>query len=94
MDDRISESETLQSAAGSHYGSRPYYRDGNGIIPLQANDGKEKEQNVKRSPAGAPEFAGKREGEFLRHEQIYRSDVVFKVRDEAHSGFAPIPSFR
>jgi DNA replication protein DnaC len=37
---------------------------------------------------------GKRRSEFLRHGQIYQSDVVSKVRDEAHSGSAPVPSFR
>jgi hypothetical protein len=31
--------------------------------------------------------------EFLRHEQIYQSDVVIQNRDGAVSAFAPIPSF-
>jgi hypothetical protein len=31
--------------------------------------------------------------EFLRHEQIYQSDIAIQNRDGAVSVFAPIPSF-
>jgi DNA replication protein DnaC len=94
MDHRVSQSAAVQSSARPHYGPGSYRRDRNGIVPFPPDDGKEEEKNVKfgwLAPRGVVKSRGV---SFLRHEQIYQSDVVFKVRSEARSGFAPVPSFR
>ena len=55
MDDGVSESATMQGAAGSDHGPGAHYRDRDGIVSLPANDGKEEEE-VRRA-AGRAVFA-------------------------------------
>src|SRR6266542_2265625 len=43
MDNGVSESPIVQSALGSDHGSGTHYRDGDGVVPLPTNDGKEEE---------------------------------------------------
>ena len=43
VDDGVSEPATLQSSVGSDHGSGAHHRDGNGIVPFPAHDGKEEE---------------------------------------------------
>ena len=62
---RVSQSAAVQSAAGSHHGPGSHYRDGNRIVPLPANDGKEEEKAVSRwlTPRGVVET---RQREFFK----------------------------
>ena len=43
VDDGVSQSAIMQGAAGSDHGPGAHHRDGNGIVPFPAHDGKEEE---------------------------------------------------
>jgi hypothetical protein len=89
MDHGVSESTLVQSPAGPSDRPGSYRRDRNRIVPLPPDDGKEEEKTVsRRLRLGV--CRGKRAGlSFLRHGQIYQSDVVLKNRDEAGYRYAP-----
>ena len=50
---------------GSHYGPGSHYRNGNGVVPLPQNHGKEEEKDVSRLPVDASGRRGKRKVSFL-----------------------------
>src|ERR1022692_1965783 len=94
MDHGVSESAAVQRSAGPHYGPGSHHRDRDRIVSLPQVDGEEEEKVVEVCWAAALKMSQAKRCEFLRHEQIYQSDVVIQNRDGAASVFAPIPSDR